>query len=316
MWDYFLQDWHLRLQHNIQTDRPVWCRDEAGVQSMLAADQVALSASEIRSQHEMVVLSHLQSGSMDGGCKRRLIIVGIGGMSGAGKSTLAKLLCRHLRAPYEPLQTDHFRKRSDDPTVPKTEFAWHGPDGQDLVAFREAVIEVAYVLLTSPDGEIHPTRLITPHYSVCMLRTNKKWATLQSGKDATVVLCLEGFVLFDDVNVVNLCHYLVSLDVDVETACLQRLRREHGFYHNETTAARFKKYYEVVVKAHESRLSLISRNISQQRVVRCSGRCSRQKRVEQILTAIRLFAAFQAEYRLEDDLQSRNQLPGGVAVEG
>ena len=96
MWDYFLQDWHLRLQHKIQTDRPVWCRNEAGVQSMLAADQVALSASEIRSQHEMVVLSHLQSGSMDGGCKRRLIIVGIGGMSGAGKSTLAKLLCRHL----------------------------------------------------------------------------------------------------------------------------------------------------------------------------------------------------------------------------
>ena len=75
MWDYFLQDWHLRLQHKIQTDRPVWCRDEAGVQSMLAADQVALSASEIRSQHEMVVLSHLQSGSMDGGCKRRLIIL-------------------------------------------------------------------------------------------------------------------------------------------------------------------------------------------------------------------------------------------------
>ena len=36
---------------------------------------VALSASEIRSQHEMVVLSHLQSGSMDGGCKRRLIIL-------------------------------------------------------------------------------------------------------------------------------------------------------------------------------------------------------------------------------------------------
>ena len=75
MWDYFLQDWHLRLQHKIQTDRPVWCRDKAGVQSMLAADQVVLSASEIRSQHEMVVLSHLQSGSMDGGCKRRLIIL-------------------------------------------------------------------------------------------------------------------------------------------------------------------------------------------------------------------------------------------------
>ena len=64
MWDYFLQDWHLRLQHKIQTDRPVWCRDKAGVQSMLAADRVAdselscgtLSASEIRSQHEMVVL--------------------------------------------------------------------------------------------------------------------------------------------------------------------------------------------------------------------------------------------------------------------
>ena len=128
---YFMQDWHLRLQHKLEETAAVWCKDQSGVQSMLAADRVAdsehscctLSASEIRSQHEMVVLSHLQSGSMDGGCKRRLIIVGIGGMSGAGKSTLAKLLCRHLRAPYEPLQTDHFRKRSDDPTVPKTEFA-------------------------------------------------------------------------------------------------------------------------------------------------------------------------------------------------
>ena len=149
-----------------------------------------------------------------------------------------------------------------------------------------------------------------------MLRTNKKWSKLLSGKDVTVVLCFEGFVLFDDVNVVNLCHYLVSLDVDGESACLQRLRREHGPNHDAATAAGFKRYYEAVVAAHESRLSLISRNMSQRRVVRCSGRCSRRKRVEQILTAIRHIAAFQAENRLLQDLQSRNQLPGGVAVEG
>ena len=64
--------------------------------SSVSAFLVSVSVKHYHVEFWLLWLVNQVTISMDGGCKRRLIIVGIGGMSGAGKSTLAKLLCRHL----------------------------------------------------------------------------------------------------------------------------------------------------------------------------------------------------------------------------
>ena len=258
-----------------------------------------MSVADIRLRQEQLVLAHLRSGKMSG-CRRHLVIVGVCGRSGSGKSTLARMLGQKLRMPFEPLQTDWFRKRDDDPSVPRSSFAWQGPASQDLIAFYDAVMEVAHFLLTSKAGHVDTFQLSTPNFSLQSLRTNKQWSLLDSGGDVTVGLCLEGFVLFDDLQLVNLCHDLVFLDVHWQTACLRRLQRQHGLDCDVTIFFKFWKFYsEIVAPAHDSRVALMTRNLAPRNVIRVIGDCIPEERLEQVLCALRLVEAFDDLWKLQ-----------------
>ena len=210
------------------------------------------------------------------------------------------MLGQKLRMPFEPLQTDWFRKRNDDPSAPRSCFAWQGSESQDLIAFYDPVIEVSHFLLTSKAGHVDPFCVATPNFSLQSLRTNKQWSLLDSGGDVTVGLCLEGFVLFDDLQLVNLCHDLVFLDVHWQTACLRRLQRQHGLDCDVTIFFKFWKFYsEIVAPAHDSRVALMTRNLAPRNVIRVIGDCIPEERLEQVLCALRLVEAF-------DDLFSKH----------
>ena len=87
----------------------------------------------------------------------------------------------------------------------ESNIVWEGPEAQDMIAFYNAIIEVAYVLLTSKHGCIQPVKVSTPAFSLHALETNAQWAHLG---EETVGLCLEGFLLFAEIQLVDLWGFL------------------------------------------------------------------------------------------------------------
>lgn len=303
MWRHVMKERDIKMKEQFRLDSERWRRDHH--QGNLASKSSSTTSSDppasiwkeqsfdaIKLRRENLVLKHLPCGEMTG-CNRRLFIVGICGRSGSGKSTLAKRLCKTLRMPFPPLQTDWFRKVSGDTAVHQPNTYWEGPASQDLTAFYDAVIEVAYLLQTGKDDDMHSFDIITPAFGCHTLRANKEWENLQHRHDESVGLCLEGFVLFAEPMLVSLCHDLIFLDVDAETACQRRLQRQYGTTCQQSVADSFRlRYMHDTAAEHDAWIKLQERNVAHRIVIRPIGISSPQELLEHVLCSLRLSASF------------------------
>eukprot|EP01060_Flectonema_neradi_P035665 TRINITY_DN6626_c0_g1_i1.p1 TRINITY_DN6626_c0_g1~~TRINITY_DN6626_c0_g1_i1.p1 ORF type:complete len:580 (+),score=89.90 TRINITY_DN6626_c0_g1_i1:259-1998(+) len=147
--------------------------------------------------------------------KVKVIILGIYGCSGAGKSTLASSLVSALSSPIADLSQDYWLEHEK-----VTDGNYETASTMDFTGFYKTLIEVKQQLLQTKVG--------APIDLTIQLRGRK--VSLSTGMHpsdpSTVVVVVEGFLLFHDERVTSLVDKRVVIESDLDTCRARRHKRE------------------------------------------------------------------------------------------
>lgn len=151
--------------------------------------------------------------------RRKVLIIGIAGCSGCGKSTLAKTLAKDLASPVTPVSLDWYLRPKWMPKVHGGR-NWETPEGIDWKSLRS---HLQTALETFSQAETVPEELNLGPNDENVIQKGQAGRHLDA---STVVLVVEGFLLFYDDQIAEMLHIKIWIDAGLQT-CMER-RHKRG----------------------------------------------------------------------------------------
>ncbi|CAJ1438101.1 unnamed protein product [Effrenium voratum] len=152
--------------------------------------------------------------------RRKVLVIGIAGCSGCGKSTLAQKLVQSLGSPLAPVSLDWYLIPKWMPKVASYGRNWETPEGVDWKMMRQN-IQTAVDVLSQADTVPEVLKMGPDNADV--VQKGQAGSPLD---EKTVVLVVEGFLLFYDDILAEMLHIKIWVEASFQT-CLQR-RHKRG----------------------------------------------------------------------------------------
>jgi uridine kinase len=158
---------------------------------------------------------------------RRMFVVGIGGPSGSGKSTIAVSVAEALNSPFYPVNFDAYftPEKWPEEEVGDTGVTTRNAELPTGVDFALALRDVQTVQVAVQSGQPIPEADSFGNSIFGMPRWRQR-DTSVTPDDDTVVLVLEGYLVFHPPEIAALCDCTIWLDLDLETSLERRYGRD------------------------------------------------------------------------------------------
>ena len=165
--------------------------------------------------------------------RRQVLFIGVSGPTGSGKSTIAAALSEKLASPLRPISADFFFKIPGSTgfgscNLQPLHTCWEHPDSVNHTLLLKRLRTIKQLLATAtviPEVVLKGT----------ILRGKRKLNVNKGndigkyfGKD-TIVVVVEGFLLFADKNVTAFLDYCLFLNINWETGDQSQHRRAKVF---------------------------------------------------------------------------------------
>ena len=194
---------------------------------------------------------------------RKVVVIGVDGPSGSGKTSLARWLHSVLGSPYDAISTDSFVRLSDDiPTCPHVASEkckqWNNakcfelPAAYDLNLLVDELLAMKSLIACA---RVLPTIWLKLPGSYRKMKPRRELPA-----HAPCYVVVEGFVLFIEPQVTQLCSHLLRLHVPPEESCRRRFHRE-GKMAQQWQAFQ-EHYFHHVHATRQSLQALADRNVA------------------------------------------------------